>query len=455
MVKLVSLTIFLCAFINQMDTRFQDFVNAKLKAMPEFNQRYSTPHREVVGMAGLPGIVGSYSNQTRRTTRTTTKMPRKSERIRERHFLSSLWHQYRKATPNVPNHRFETFNDNFKYVTTSRLDFKAGSRKYELELNEFSHLTIDEIRKNFTGARRTLTRSRRSIQPFLKSSVLKDFVDYRQYMQPVTNQGDCGSCVAHAVAAMLEGTYAFKKTIRFNLSRQMLIDCGWYTNTCAEGSIIHKTLDLIQSIGLERTDCFKDAALATYKRFSGLPPMVISPQSKNVSLHQSLTEYQKALSCNGNRKGHPKCFCDVVSCRRGNDHGTIRDAEQLRAQTQQGSDLGRIKKYVALSSEDEMVSALDQYGPLVASIRITTDFSLLANNPSSIFSVDDCTITDHPDEGYHAVTVVGYGIGRNHVPYWLIRNSWGAQWCEDGHFKLIRNKNMCGIADDAYYAVLN
>jgi C1A family cysteine protease len=183
--------------------------------------------------------------------------------------------------------------------------------------------------------------------------------------------------------------------------------------------------------------------------------MMISPQSKNISLHQSLKEYQKALSCNGNREGHPKCFCDVVSCQRGNDYGSIQDAERLRTQREQGNSLGRIKNYVALSSEDEMVSALDQYGPLVASIRVTKPFSLLANNLSSIFSIDDCTITDNKNEGYHAIAIVGYGIDRNQIPYWLIRNSWGTQWCDLGYFKMIRNTNMCGIADDAYYAVLD
>jgi cathepsin H len=43
----------------------------------------------------------------------------------------------------------------------------------------------------------------------------------------------------------------------------------------------------------------------------------------------------------------------------------------------------------------------------------------------------------------HAVLAVGYGV-ENGVPYWLIKNSWGADWGADGYFKMEMGKNMCG-----------
>ena len=43
----------------------------------------------------------------------------------------------------------------------------------------------------------------------------------------------------------------------------------------------------------------------------------------------------------------------------------------------------------------------------------------------------------------HAVLAVGYGV-ENGVPYWLIKNSWGADWGDSGYFKMEMGKNMCG-----------
>lgn len=43
----------------------------------------------------------------------------------------------------------------------------------------------------------------------------------------------------------------------------------------------------------------------------------------------------------------------------------------------------------------------------------------------------------------HAVVAVGYGV-ENGIPYWLIKNSWGASWGADGYFKMELGKNMCG-----------
>ena len=39
------------------------------------------------------------------------------------------------------------------------------------------------------------------------------------------------------------------------------------------------------------------------------------------------------------------------------------------------------------------------------------------------------------EDGGHAVTIVGYGLLNNKF-YWLIQNSWGADWCDNGFFKM-------------------
>lgn len=51
-------------------------------------------------------------------------------------------------------------------------------------------------------------------------------------MNPVADQGKCGSCWAFTAIAVIEGRYAIKYGKKVSLSQQQLIDCAILCNGC-------------------------------------------------------------------------------------------------------------------------------------------------------------------------------------------------------------------------------
>ena len=93
-------------------------------------------------------------------------------------------------------------------------------------------------------------------------------------------------------------------------------------------------------------------------------------------------------------------------------------------------------------NEDEIAASCENDG--VVSVAI--DASLWDFNfyEGGIFDDPHCfnNFTDH------AVGIVGFGV-ENGTKYWIVRNSWGPDWGEDGYIRMVRNKNnQCGIAND-------
>ncbi len=53
----------------------------------------------------------------------------------------------------------------------------------------------------------------------------------------------------------------------------------------------------------------------------------------------------------------------------------------------------------------------------------------------------------------HAVLLVGWGKEDSKL-YWIVKNSWGPSWGEQGYFRILRGKGTCGINTQVTTAVL-
>jgi len=104
-----------------------------------------------------------------------------------------------------------------------------------------------------------------------------------------------------------------------------------------------------------------------------------------------------------------------------------------------------ITSFVDVKSGDEtaLLNAV-AIGPV--SVAIEADQLAFQNYKSGILSSGCGTNLDH------GVLVVGYGT-ENNQDYWIVKNSWGATWGEKGYIRIIRGKNMCGIAVQPSYPV--
>lgn len=95
--------------------------------------------------------------------------------------------------------------------------------------------------------------------------------------------------------------------------------------------------------------------------------------------------------------------------------------------------------------ENDLLEHVAKYGP--STIVIDGSSWFFQTYTSGIF--DDDADSCLPNYSNHAVCCVGYGT-ENGINYWIVKNSWGANWGEDGFIRMIRGKNICGVATLTY-----
>ncbi|CAH1995698.1 unnamed protein product [Acanthoscelides obtectus] len=107
---------------------------------------------------------------------------------------------------------------------------------------------------------------------------------------------------------------------------------------------------------------------------------------------------------------------------------------------QQKEHAHKFSKYVDIHPKEEDISkALSANGPIAAAMDAST---LLFYSHGIVDHKSGCS--DDANDLNHGILLVGYET-QGVDDYWIVKNSWGTLWGEQGYFKLRRNINACGI----------
>ncbi|XP_060807273.1 uncharacterized peptidase C1-like protein F26E4.3 [Amyelois transitella] len=209
------------------------------------------------------------------------------------------------------------------------------------------------------------------------------------YISPVIDQGWCGSDWAVSIAGVASDRFAIQSRGAENvvLSPQTLLSCNWRYQEGCKGGHIDVAWNFARTHGLVEEDCFPYTASMSKCRIS------------------------KRLDLAGN------------GCR----------ASGQRTQLYKVGPPGWLKQ------EYDIMYDIMESGPVQAVMTVYQDFF---HYRDGIYR--HSRFGNNYFKGLHSVRIVGWGEEAGDK-YWIVANSWGPEWGENGYFRIARGEKESGI----------
>ncbi|XP_060845449.1 cathepsin B-like cysteine proteinase 6 [Rhopalosiphum padi] len=222
----------------------------------------------------------------------------------------------------------------------------------------------------------------------------------------VRDQGNCGSCWAFGTTGAFSDRLCIASKGKYNqlVSTEELTFCCRNCGYGCNGGLPIRAWLYFRSHGL--------VSGGDYNSAEGCQPYQVAPCHHHTKIEGSCD----SLPREKNHKCIKKCYGNKT-IDYNSDHVKTKDAYYLS--------FGAIQNDVLT------------YGPVEASFLVYDDF---LHYKSGVYSkTENATLLSG-----HSVKLIGWGV-EDGVDYWLMVNSWGHEWGQNGLFKIRRGTNECGI----------
>jgi len=287
--------------------------------------------------------------------------------------------------------RFKIFSEKALKVVRHNQD---PTRTYNQTINFFTGRSFEEIKNRTLMTPQNCTLDSLPLKNSTGKAGTSNFSDWRDLhkVTPIRTQRKCGAGWAFATVAAVESHWAIRTDATAVLSsEQHLLDCS---------------------------NDFSNQGCS-----GGLP--------------QRSFEYLRSTGGLNSEATYPFESIDVNKCRYAD--------KRVYARVFNGS------VNVTAGDEQALFNVIDTVGPAATGFDVTEDlFAYGGGVYTSKNCRNDTRIINH------AATVIGYGYDApKNLDYWIVKNSWGPGWGEEGYFRIARGVNMCSIANCASYPNMN